>query len=82
MADQDYEIENNEIRDVMRAIAGRIGAGLPEGWGFTLLIFDFERSGDQQGAMFYMSSAQREDAVRVMQEWIRKTSGGQAAPTA
>jgi hypothetical protein len=37
-------------------------------YGFALLIFDFGIGGD----LFYTSNAQREDMVRLMQEFIAK----------
>jgi hypothetical protein len=41
---------------------------LPEGWGFTLLLFSYS----EKGSLFYISSAERSDVLNVMREFIRR----------
>lgn len=69
MADYDerYQVRNAEIEQKLRGIAGVIAETLPEGWGFTLLIHDFNKA---DGSLFYMSNGQRGDVIKTMQEFI------------
>ena len=59
--------------DAMRRIAKVIGMGLSKGWGFALLVFEYGGPGTQ---MHYISSAQRQDMIRVLQEQIRHLQAG------
>lgn len=68
MRDPRYEVENDAIRATLNGIAKRIGASLDEGWGFLLMLFEY----GQKGSMFYISSAERGDCMRMAQEWIDK----------
>lgn len=48
---------------------------MPDGWGFTLLMFNYgvgEKLGD---GLFYLSSANREDMIATMREFIAKEEG-------
>ncbi len=65
-----YEIDNPEIQAKLRKIAELIGRDMPPGWGFTLLLFEFT-PGD---SLFYISSAQRPDMIKTMQEFIRRNT--------
>ena len=58
-------------REKLEAIAKRIKRDLPEGWGFGLLLFDYAKEGDS-GSMVWISSANREDMLKAMQEFLRK----------
>jgi len=68
MRDPRYEIENDAIKSVLNGIAKRIGASLDPGWGFLLMLFEY----GEKGSMFYISSAERGDCMRMAQEWIDK----------
>lgn len=68
MRDPRYEVENAEIKSTLNGIAGRIGASLDKGWGFLLMLFEY----GPKGSMFYISSAERNDCMRMAQEWIDK----------
>lgn len=68
MPTEHYEVENPTIKTIMRDIGSRIGGALPAGWGFLLHLFSF---GDK-GSSFYISNADRDDAIRMLQEWIAK----------
>lgn len=68
MRDTRYEVENEAIRATLNGIAGRIGASLDKGWGFLLMLFEY----GPKGSMFYISSAERHDCMRMAQEWIDK----------
>ena len=54
----------------MRNVAQAIGANLPAGTGFALFVFDF----GEKGNLAYASSAARPDVVKLLREWIEKTS--------
>jgi hypothetical protein len=60
------------VRDRLQQIARSINEELPEKWGFILLTFPFN---DEPGRCNYVSNAQRPDAVKIMKEWIEKSSG-------
>jgi hypothetical protein len=52
----------------MNDIGHRVGDGLPPGYGFLLLIFNFGEGGN----MFYVSNGERQDMMTAMREFIRK----------
>lgn len=64
------EVRNEEIEKLLRVVGLTIKDIMPKGWGFTVLMFDY---GDH-GNMFYMSSAEREDMIKAMKEFIAKNS--------
>lgn len=66
--DDRYEIENKEIQSLLRDVAKRIGADMPDGWGFTLFLFSYDAPPDN--SLFYISSANREDMRKAIQEWL------------
>ena len=57
-----------EIRPLLNDLGERIGSELPNGWGFNLMLFEFGPS----GSLFYISSANSEDVIALMREWIAK----------
>lgn len=63
-----YEVRNEAAEKALRDIADHINGMVPAGMGFTLLLFDFGEGGN----MFYMSSADREDMIKAMKEFISK----------
>lgn len=63
-----YEIRHPEIELLIRRLGQHVHAALPEGWGFTLLLFEY----GQHGQLFYISSAQRADVCGVMRQWLQK----------
>jgi hypothetical protein len=56
-------------RDQLPKIAAMIDEELPEGWGFMLFAFPF---GDEQGRCNYIAKCRREDAVKIVREWLEK----------
>lgn len=70
--DPNYKVFNEDIEIRLKEIGDLINEQLPIGWGFTLLLFDFNR-GDN-GSMFYISNGQREDVVAMMKEFIMQTT--------
>lgn len=61
-----------EVRAQMNAIGEVIGEALPDGYGFTLLVFGL---GKHEGRMNYISSADRADMLAAMKELIANFEG-------
>lgn len=59
-------MSKEEMEEFLLEWGRTINATMPDGWGFTLLMFDY----GEDGNMLYLSSAKREDVVRSMQEFI------------
>lgn len=57
-----------EINPLMQELGRNIGAKLPKGWGYNLLLFTF----GEKGSLFYISNADRSDVMSVMREWISR----------
>lgn len=53
-----------EVEEVMTGIARLIKGAMPDNMGFVLMVFDF----GPQGFCSYMSSAEREDTIRMMRD--------------
>lgn len=70
----DYQVKNDEIEAVIRRLGDMLGSHMPDGWGFTLLIYDYgEKTGEAgKDAIFYISSADRADMILTMKEFIKK----------
>jgi hypothetical protein len=57
-----------EIADILRRTGRVFKASMPEGWGFAMLVFSY----GEGGTLSYISSAERDDVVKVMREFIAK----------
>ena len=66
------ESEEEYIKGKLQNIAQNIDKELPEGFGFALLTFKFNTKPDTSELM-YVSNADRQDIVKAMKEWIKKT---------
>ncbi len=64
----DFQVKNAGVEAKLKEIGHIIGDQMPEGFGFTLLMFDY----GEGGGMFYMSSAKREDMIKAMKEFINR----------
>lgn len=62
-----YQVFNEDIEIRMKELGQLLGGSLPEGWGFTLLLFDFNTT---EGSLFYTSNAAREDVITMMKKFI------------
>mgnify|MGYP001609691257 CR=1 FL=1 len=58
------EQAENCARDIGRIIK----KSMPEGWGFSLVLFSF----GEDGLMTYLSSGQREDCIKMLEELLTK----------
>jgi len=61
-----------QLQEVVRKIGHMIGDCMPPGVGFTLLLF---RYGDQPEVQ-YISSAQREDMIDMLEKMVSRLRGG------
>lgn len=62
--------EPEHIRTFLKELGRSIKDKVPNGWGFTLLLFDYDKG--QEGSILYLSSAKREDMVKAMREFLSK----------
>jgi hypothetical protein len=77
VADQSsYNVRSDQIESALRDLAQLIKPGVPPGFGFTLLLFSYGRTGlrgeGKAGSLFYISSAQRDDMIKAMREFIAR----------
>lgn len=68
---EDYEIDNPAIKKLLQGVANTIGQQMPDGWGFTLFMFDYAKD-KNPGSMFYISSAQRDDMLNALGEFMKR----------
>lgn len=61
-----------ELEAKARDIGRLLKRTMPKGVGFTLLLFDF----GHDGWMTYLSSADRQDMIKAMREFIFKLESG------
>lgn len=64
----------DEHRKAMNDVA-RLLDGIFAGYGFTLLVFEFEDGEGKQGRMNYISNAERDDMIIAMKEFIANHEG-------
>ena len=67
---EDYQIKDVEIEAILKKLGKLIGKEMPTGWGFTLLMFDFNKQKDE--SLFYISNGNRQDVLKTMLEFISK----------
>jgi hypothetical protein len=67
--DPNFQVFNEEIEVTLKELGEAISTRLPENWGFTLLLFDFNNSED--GKLFYASNGNREDVIKILKEFIK-----------
>lgn len=65
--DSQFEERNSEIEELLKELGIMLRKYVPSGFGFSLLIFEYN-----EGSLFYISSAQREDMIKTMVEFIEK----------
>lgn len=68
--DYRYTVRDPEIEQRMKLIGELIKDKLPDNWGFNLLLFTY----GEKGNLFYISSAEREDVIKVMKEFIARNT--------
>lgn len=68
MTQMKFEVRNEAVEKMLKAMGDDLRAACPPGVGFALLVFSF----GEGGSMFYTSNAERESIIRAMQEFIDK----------
>lgn len=58
-------------REHTNDLATMVEQNIPKEYGFCLLLFPFGEGADNR--MQYISNGNREDIVKAMKEWIKKT---------
>lgn len=66
--DPRYEVKDPAVQATLIKLGGLIRASLPPGWGFSLFLVQY----GPDGAMFYLSSANRDDMVQALREWLAR----------
>lgn len=61
-----------ERRFLMNELAEAIKARMPDGLGFGLLVFDFDKGDVGRGELHWVSTARRHDIILAMQEFIKR----------
>lgn len=71
-----FSVRNPEIEQLLRRLADRLTLALPpEGWGFTLLLYETHEEGSppRDGSMFYISSpGDRHEKLAMIEAWIKR----------
>jgi hypothetical protein len=63
---EDYNApRNEEIETLLKDIGRTINAQMPQGWGFTLLIYTYKAD-----SMFYISSGERNGMLKSLEELL------------
>jgi hypothetical protein len=57
-------VDLDQLQEKANELGHRIGSALPDGAGFALVLFDYGPT----GSTTYISSAQREDLVKLLRE--------------
>lgn len=65
---EDYTILDPDIEKQLREMGRNLKAQMPDGWGFALLMFTY----GEGGSLFYLSSGERANMVKVMEEFIAR----------
>jgi hypothetical protein len=70
MNDPRYEVKNELIKNKLIQIGGRLIQAIEDipGYGFAFLLFSYGEKGD----LFYLSTAQREDMIKLLDEFKAK----------
>jgi hypothetical protein len=70
MAIFEHEVDDPEMKATLNALAKVLAEALPEGWGFTLMLFSYGEGGN----LFYISSAERSDVLNMLREFLQKAN--------
>lgn len=66
------KLNRQQLEETCRGYADAFRDVVPDGVGFTIFLFDFGTGGNTA----YVSSADRADMVRLIEEWLRRQKGG------
>lgn len=73
--DQLAKMTERMLTPELQQMAGQIQKQLPQGWGFALLIFEFQDNPDDETSLLWVSNAPRDSMLKAMQEFIDKKGG-------
>jgi hypothetical protein len=65
---ENFEVPNEQMETLLKEYGRRIRATLPNGVGFTLFLYDY----GEGGSMFYLSTSERTDMIKALEEFILK----------
>jgi len=71
--DERYQVRNPDIERYLRTLAALIDNEAPEGWAWGLFLVPFgenEPAPKGQGAVFWISNADREGMLDAVKGWI------------
>ena len=73
-----YNVRSTQVEAMLRAMGREWKERMPPGWGFTVLMFSYGKTGlpgeGEEGAVFYLSTADRADMVKVMADFIKRNT--------
>jgi hypothetical protein len=64
--DERYEVQSADKQRALHTIATLVDEQTPDGMGFAVFLFDY----GPDGALFYMSSAERAGVLASIKEWV------------
>lgn len=67
----EYEVRSQEAEKTLRQIGELMKESMPAGYGFAFFLFTY----GEGGSLFYISSAQREDMIKLLGEFQTKLKG-------
>lgn len=70
-----YEVHHAGAERQLKEIGNTLKNAMPPGFGFALFIFEYGDEVDH-GSVFYLSSADRGDMVKLLKEFIAKQETG------
>jgi hypothetical protein len=66
-------VREANTREHLQKIGVMIDEGLPQNWGFFLMVFPFH---NEPGSMNYIAKARREEVLLLMLEFVYRNIGG------
>ena len=66
-----FEVRHKEAEGYLKGIGQLMKDSLPEGYGFAFFLFTYGSGGN----FFYTSSCEREDVIKLLEEFINKLKG-------
>lgn len=69
--DDNFQVFDESAEIALKEIGDYLKYKMPEGYGFSLLMFNFGKKGN----MFYISNAERSDMLKAMKEFIKVQKG-------
>ena len=66
----ELEQRNAKVEEMLKGIGRLMKEECPPGWGFAYFLFTYE-----PGCFFYTSSSEREDMIKLLEEFLIKLKG-------